>query len=295
MVWAQLGAIMSSKVLVMFLGCATTSATAGFLGQTYWNVWDLYLNILLQFWSPAARAGIVFVSLGMMLSVVATNAGTNSLPVGADLAGIAPRWINICRGQVFCALLAPLLVPWKIIADAASFLAFLGSYTVFLCPICAIMIVDYFIIRKGNVHTPSIYDTSSTGLYKFFHGWNLRAMVAWVCGVVFVVHGVAGSIKPTSVSQASKNMYKLGFILSFLMGGIVYYGLCMIWPVQVLPTAHEGEVLGFEQLALTDGYFEGESERDITGEIHGVARSDTGSELVSELKVLPEEKAGACV
>lgn len=84
MVWAQLGAIMSSKVLVMFLGCATTSAAAGFLGKTYWNVWDLYLNILLQFWSPEARAGITFVSLGMMLSVIATNAGTNSLPVGAD-------------------------------------------------------------------------------------------------------------------------------------------------------------------------------------------------------------------
>lgn len=84
MAWAQFGAIMSSKVLVMFLGCATTSAAAGFLGKTYWNVWDLYLNILLHFWSPAARAGITFVSIGMMLSVVATNAGTNSLPVGAD-------------------------------------------------------------------------------------------------------------------------------------------------------------------------------------------------------------------
>jgi NCS1 family nucleobase:cation symporter-1 len=79
MVWAQFGAILSSKVLVMFLGCATTSAAAGFLGKTYWNIWDLYLNILLKFWSPAARAGVIFCSLGMMLSVLATNAGKSRM------------------------------------------------------------------------------------------------------------------------------------------------------------------------------------------------------------------------
>lgn len=153
------------------------------------------------------------------------------------------------------------------------------------------MIVDYFLIRKGNIHLVSLYDASSTGLYKYFHGWNLRAMIAWVCGVVFVVHGVAGSIKPSSVGQASKNMYKLGFILSFLMGGIVYYGLCLIWPVQVLPISHADEVLGFEQLALSEGYFDGESVGDITGNIHGVSRSDAGSDMVSESKVLPGEKS----
>lgn len=137
---------------------------------------------------------------------------------------------------------------------------------------------------------PSIYDSSSAGLYRFFHGWNLRAMAAWICGVVFVVHGVAGSIKPTSIGQASKNMYKLGFILSSLMGGVVYYILCLIWPVQVLPVNHAGEVLAFEELSRSDGYFEGETLSDITGELHGVARSDTGSEVVSESKVLPDEK-----
>ena len=74
----------------------------------------------------------------MMLAIIATNAGSNSLPVGADISGLWPRWINIVRGQVLCASLAPLLVPWKIIASAQSFLTFLGSYTVFLMPTCGV-------------------------------------------------------------------------------------------------------------------------------------------------------------
>jgi NCS1 family nucleobase:cation symporter-1 len=74
----------------------------------------------------------------MMLAVIATNAGANALPVRADVSGLWPRWINIVRGQVICAFFAPLLVPWKIIANAQSFLVFLGSYTVFLMPTCGV-------------------------------------------------------------------------------------------------------------------------------------------------------------
>lgn len=58
--WSQATGILCSKTLVMFLSCATTAATTGFLGKSYWNVWDLYNAILTEYWSSTARAGIVF-------------------------------------------------------------------------------------------------------------------------------------------------------------------------------------------------------------------------------------------
>lgn len=58
--WSQSVGILISKVLVMFLSCATTSAAAEVLGEAYWNVWDLYDSILTTFWGPAARAGVLF-------------------------------------------------------------------------------------------------------------------------------------------------------------------------------------------------------------------------------------------
>jgi len=266
--WSQGLGILISKVLVMFLSTATTAAATQVLGKSYWNVWDLYTAILDQYWSAGARAGMVFASFGMMLAVLVTNAGSNSLPVGADLTGIFPRWLTIVRGQVLCAVLAPLLVPWKIIASATSFLTFLGSYTVFLMPICACMIVDYWVVRKGNFHVPSLYISSPDSPYTYFKGWNLRMLAAWVSGVAFTVHGVAGSLDPTSVSAASKNMYKLGFLLSFLIGGVVYYILCLIWPVQVLPRGTE-RPMAFEHLAANEGFFDHESIATITGVLEG--------------------------
>ncbi|KAJ4400374.1 hypothetical protein N0V91_008730 [Didymella pomorum] len=266
--WSQGIGILISKVLVMFLGTATTAAATGVLGKSYWNVWDLYNAILDEYWTPGARAGMVFASFGMMLAVLITNAGSNSLPVGADLTGIFPRWLTIIRGQVICAVLAPLLVPWKIIASATSFLTFLGSYTVFLMPICACMIIDYWVVRKGNFHVPSLYVATPESPYTYYKGWNLRMLAAWIAGVAFTVHGVAGSLDPDSVTTASKNMYKLGFLLSLCMGGLVYYVLNLIWPVSILPKGAE-QTLVFEQMTANEGFFDHEGVWTITGVLEG--------------------------
>lgn len=58
--WSQATGILASKTLVMFLSCATTAATTGVLGKSYWNVWDLYDAILTEYWTSTARAGIFF-------------------------------------------------------------------------------------------------------------------------------------------------------------------------------------------------------------------------------------------
>ncbi|KAK1445694.1 hypothetical protein CMEL01_09937 [Colletotrichum melonis] len=289
--WSQAIGILVSKVLVMFLSCATTSAAAGVLGKSYWNVWDLYNAILTEYWGPGARAGMFFASAGMILAIIATNAGSNSLPVGADTSGLWPRYINIVRGQVICALLAPLCVPWKIIASASSFLTFLGSYTVFLMPTCGIMVVDYWIIRRGNLHVPSLYTKVEGAPYTYYKGWNLRAVAAWVAGVAFTVHGIAGNLDPDSVNQASKNMYKLGFLLSLAMGSLVYFVACAIWPIPVYPQELESEIsTGFESMAPSEGFFPGESVDTIRGVFYAVEETEVkqttgksaGAESISE-------------
>jgi NCS1 family nucleobase:cation symporter-1 len=119
------------------------------------------------------------------------------------------------------------------------------------------MIVDYWIIRRGNFHVPSLYNKEE-GPYSYYKGWNFRAVVAWVAGVAFTVHGVAGNLDPDSVATASKNMYKLGFLLSLLMGSAVYYALCLIWPPPLYAAGTDGPT-NFEGMADSEGFFEGES------------------------------------
>lgn len=278
--WVQGGAILFSKVTILFLGCATTSASAVFLHKTYWNIWDLYNSLLAYRWTAGMRTGLFFASISMQVSVIAVNAGTNSLPVGADFSGILPRYVNIPRGQVFCALVCPLLVPWLMISSGSAFLTFLGSYSVMLCPMVSCMIYDYYFIRKGNFHIPSFFDGKKGGLYWYTWGINWRAIAAWCVGVGLTTHGIAGSLDPTSVNQASKNMFKIGFFLSFSSSMLTFAVLKYIWPVRRFPGDKE---LEYEELAASGGYLEGESVETITGVSSGVDSVET-SETNSSVK-----------
>ena len=279
--WSQAAGIMTSKVIVIFIGACTTSASKQILGKAYWNIWDLYTAILDQHWNSPARAGIAFASLGVMLAILVTNAGANSLPVGADLTGMWPKWLTIVRGQILCATLAPLLVPWKMISSAQAFLTFLGSYPIFLMPAVACMIVDYWFIRRGNLHVPSLYVTYKGAPYTYYRGWNLRMLAAWICGVASSIHGLVGAFDKTFISEGSRNLYKISFLVSGFVGAFAYTVTCLIWRPQILPQeVNMTQKLKFEELAKTQGFLEGENLATIngTGIIQGVGDSEQASQ-----------------
>lgn len=137
--------------------------------------------------------------------------------------------------MILCHLLCWPIVPWLLVNSAQNFLTFLGSYLCFITPVVAIMLVDYFVARKGNVHIPSVYRAEKGCPYYYMYGVNFRAYVAWMVGVGLVISGIRGAIEPGSISAVVVNIYNCGFVLSFTAAGVTYYVLCRIWPVQILP------------------------------------------------------------
>lgn len=115
--------------------------------------------------------------------------------------------------------------------------------------------VDYWIIRKGNVHIPSVFIGGPKSIYWYWHGFNLRAYAAWIIGVALVVHGVANSLNPGTLGQASTNIYNMGIILSSLAGGLSYYLICLVFPPPIMPPGHTDEPVTWEGLAKTEGFF----------------------------------------
>lgn len=178
------------------------------------------------------------------------------------------------RGQVFTVVISLACVPWKIIASAQSFLTFLGSYVCFLGPIIGVTVTDYFLVRKGNIHIPSMYNGSRTSPYWYWHGFNVRMYAAWSAGFAITIHGVAGSFQ-TDYSPASRNMYYLSLELAPLVAALCYYAICHFWPVQIFPPGREDAPRTFEYLGRTDGFFEDEFQVSVD---RGIGNSaETGS------------------
>ena len=105
-----------------------------------------------------------------------------------------PRYFNIRRGQIVCAMLGFAICPWLIQARAARFLNFLNGYTVFLGPLIGVLISDYWFVRRGKgLNVRSLY-RPGTSLYWYTAGVNPRAIVALLVGIIPLLPGLAHSI-----------------------------------------------------------------------------------------------------
>jgi len=251
-----------ASIIVFFLGMASTTSIQAVWGEAYWNVWDLFDAILDHHFGAGARAGIFFAALAFYLGVFATNFGANSIPFGSDMTGLFPKWLTIRRGQVLCAVLGVVVQPWQLMANATAFLSFLGSYSIFMAPLCAVIIIDYFIARKGNIHIPSCYVGNRSGLYWFWSGVNWLGVLAWLIGTTMGIPGLIGQYQPQIISNAAKYMYMMGWLLTFFTSAVVYYVATILVKPRIFPSGFESVPFKREWLANEgrEGFFEGERE-----------------------------------
>lgn len=108
--YVQLIIIPVTFTLCGFIGLAVTSAGIVLYGQVLWDP----LRLIDQ-WDN--RAAAFFAAFAFVLATLGTNISANSLSAANDMTVLFPRYINIRRGQVICAILGGwALCPWEILA-----------------------------------------------------------------------------------------------------------------------------------------------------------------------------------
>ena len=135
---------------ISFIGIAATSAGQEHYGQLDWNPANLIAN-----WPN--RSCKFFAGFAFSLAALGVNISANSLSAANDLAALFPSYINIRRGQLLCALVAWIMVPWRILATASGFLNFMSAYSVFLGPIAAILVWDFWWIHDMKYDVVALY------------------------------------------------------------------------------------------------------------------------------------------
>ncbi|KAF8141918.1 permease for cytosine/purines, uracil, thiamine, allantoin-domain-containing protein [Boletus edulis] len=111
-------------------------------------------------------AGIAVTSAGIQLyGEVLWDPFANSLGAGNDMTVLLPKYINIRRGQIICAFIGGwALCPWEILANAQGFLNFVNGCTIFLGPFAGVMVTDFWLVHRGKVDVPAMYDPN--GRYR---------------------------------------------------------------------------------------------------------------------------------
>ncbi len=166
-------------------------------------------------WFLAALAALTFAVATLGINVVA-----NFVSPAFDFANVFPRQINFKRGGYIAALIALVLypfAPWE--TGAAHFVNFIGST---MGPVFGIMMVDYYLIRKGELDVEALYHEN--GEFRFQGGWNTNAIVAFVAGAIF------SSILPTFTNVLPAWWGTYGWFFGVIIGGLSYMALAAMRP-----------------------------------------------------------------
>ncbi|KAL3471813.1 permease for cytosine/purines, uracil, thiamine, allantoin-domain-containing protein [Aspergillus californicus] len=239
---------------ISFIGIVASSA-----GWSRYNTatipWDPI--VLISFWS--SRACRFFGAFSFALASLGVNISANSISAANDLMALFPQYINLRRGQIICGFLSWALVPWKILVSAGNFLNFMSAYAIFLGPIAAIMLWDFWLIKGMKYDTLALYQPS-TETYRY-NDWlvNWRAVVAFLVGVVPSLPGLMNSVNAEIEVGVGVHPYQFGWLLGFVGTSIVYIALSLGFPVD--ESLISRAVLADEVYELREGVaIEGEGE-----------------------------------
>jgi NCS1 family nucleobase:cation symporter-1 len=97
------------------------------------------------------------------------------------------------------------------------------AYSSLLGPIGGIMIADYYFIRKKELVVEELYQ--HTGRYNFTNGFNSKAIISLMLGILPNVPGFLLQVKLVSENQFPgwiSNLYNYAWFVGFFVSGILY-------------------------------------------------------------------------
>jgi NCS1 family nucleobase:cation symporter-1 len=211
-------ALPPAMTLFAFVGVVVTSATVIIYGQMIWDP-----LILAEKFESKLLVSVAMIAVA--ISTLATNIAANMVSPANDFANLSPSKISFKTGGYITGIIGILIFPWKLIADPTGYIfTWLIAYSSLLGPVGGIMIADYYFIRKKILILDDLY--SFEGIYNFSKGFNIKALVAIVLGILPNVPGFLIQVKlvdADSVWKGVAGIYNYAWFAGFLISGGTYY------------------------------------------------------------------------
>jgi NCS1 family nucleobase:cation symporter-1 len=206
-----------TMALYSFIGVAVTSATTIIYGQTIWDPVD----VLTRFSNPVV---LVVAMLSLCIATLATNIAANVVSPANDFSHLAPRKISFRTGGLITGIIGVVMMPWKLVADPSGYIfTWLVGYSALLGPIGGIMIADYYVYRRKQLHVAALY--REDGEYRFTNGFSLVAIFALLVAVLPSLPGFLVTVKiidPTSVPAFLVRLYDYAWFVGFAIAFVLY-------------------------------------------------------------------------
>jgi NCS1 family nucleobase:cation symporter-1 len=125
-------------------------------------------------------------------------------------------------GGLITGLVGIIIQPWRLIADPSGYIfTWLVAYSSLLGAVGGILIVDYFVLRRGNLVLAALYQRQSE--YWYAGGFNPRAIISLLLGIAPCIPGFLGTIQLVHVPSMWMNLYNYAWFISLGVSGLTYF------------------------------------------------------------------------
>jgi len=188
------------------MGVIITSATVLLYGKAMWDPVEVI-----------SRFSNTFVLLlgffGVIVATLSVNIAANVVSPANDFSNLIPKYISFRLGGLITGIIGILIQPWKLLADPSGYIfGWLGTYSGFLGPIAGVIIADYWVVRRRNLHLADLYKRE--GAYAYSAGFNSKAIIALVVGVVVALIG--------RLIPGLKILFDYAWFVGFAVAFIIY-------------------------------------------------------------------------
>ena len=202
--------------LLAALAVIVTSATVVLYGKAIWDPVDLA--------SRMTGVAVLVALVILLIDTVSVNLAANLVGPAYDFSALAPKQISYRAGGYITASIAIVMMPWKLLESTQGYIfTWLIGYSALLGPIAGILIIDYYLIRKTELHVADLY--REDGQYSYGTGWNTAAIVAFILGVAPNIPGFLNAAFPASfpgVGEVFKTIYTYAWFVGIAISALVY-------------------------------------------------------------------------
>ena len=155
----------------------------------------------------------VVVLLFIIVASASTNLVANYIPAQYSLINFLPTKLTL-RSASFIISFVGLFVGifWLTFLSQIGILSFIDTFGCFFGPLFGVMVVDYYLIKKGSLSNKDLYSTERESIYYYSGGWHIRGVYSLLLGFIFA----ASTIWNSNLMSLQSSAWIIGAFISWL-------------------------------------------------------------------------------
>ncbi|WP_298903845.1 NCS1 family nucleobase:cation symporter-1 [uncultured Psychroserpens sp.] len=169
-------------------------------------------------WDPIALLAkfdsvwvVVIAQVFMIIATLSTNIAANVIAPANAFSNIFPKKISFRGGGFITGIIGILIFPWLLLNEIQGLLIDVSAV---LGPVLAILVCDYYLIRKKQIQIVDLY--KEDGVYAYGgSGINKAAIFSLIIGAFVAIGG--------KWIPAMSSLYAISWFSGFIISFVLYY------------------------------------------------------------------------